>query len=192
MYSQYSEDDMYLPLLPDKGRCLDIGAWNPKIFSNSLALIEKGWSAVLVEPSPGPLQDLIRHHASNPEVKIIAAAVGLCPGMIEMHITDDAVSTSDEENRKVWAEKGSYYGRCFVPAITLAQIIHQFGGFDFVSIDAEGTSVELAKVLLATEMFPKVICVEHDNRLVELLAAAHARGYRSVGSNSTNLILEHA
>jgi len=57
-----------------------------------------------------------------------------------------------------------------------------------VSIDTEGTSVDLLHVLLATEMFPRCICVEHDGRAVEAQMAAQKRGYKQVYASAENLV----
>ncbi len=201
-YSQYGEDviiaEIFSRIQQDKFRLLDIGAWDPIEKSNSRLLIEAGWSAVLIEPSPTPLRNLIGAYgprfARKPDQDIIVlgAAVGLTGGMVKMAITDDAVSTSDPNVEKLWQEKGGYVGHAYFPVITLQDIFNQFGGpFDFVNIDAEGLSVELAIEYLKMEGFPKVICVEHDGRSVELMQVAAKRGYSAREMNGTNIILEH-
>ena len=67
MYSQNDEEKIILDLLKDQpvGRLLDIGAFDGKTFSNSLALFEKGWSGVVVEPNPESLVALIKLHGKN-------------------------------------------------------------------------------------------------------------------------------
>lgn len=198
-YSQYGEDkiiaEIFEKINQTKFRLLDIGAWDPIEKSNSRLLIERGWAAVLIEPSPTPLRNLINaygQHGSREDIIVVAAAVGLEPGMVRMAITDDAVSTSQPEVEELWKEKGGYLGHAWFPVITLKDIFNQFGGpFDFVNIDAEGLSVELAIEYLKMEGFPRVMCVEHDNRIVELSQAAQARGYNVRHTNGTNLILEH-
>lgn len=168
---------------------LDIGAWHAKTFSNTRALFELGWGGVLIEPSPNPLQGLVKEYGYVDRVKVIAAAVGVEAGMIEMEITDDAVSTSEQANIDQWRSHARFYGRMIVPVITIPDILNRFGKFDFVNIDAEGVSVDLLKVLLQTEMFPRCICVEHDNRIVEVMEAAQARGYKGVFTNQANVVL---
>ncbi len=201
-YSQYGEDlmiaEIFSRIQQDKFRLLDIGAWDPIEKSNSRLLIEAGWSAVLIEPSPTPLRNLIGAYGprfvrkANQEIIVVGAAVGLASGIVRMLITDDAVSTSSADVAKLWAEKGGYIGQGWFPSITLQDIFNQFGGpFDFVNIDAEGLSVELAIEYLKMEGFPKVICVEHDGRSVELMQVAAKRGYSAREMNGTNIILEH-
>lgn len=203
-YSQYGEDLIIQEIFSrinapaTSFRLLDIGAWDPIEKSNSRLLIEQGWSAVLIEPSPTPLRNLIGAYGprftrkANQEITIIGAAVGLAGGLVKMAITDDAVSTSDPAVETLWQEKGGYVGHAHFPVITLQDIFNRFGGvYDFVNIDAEGLSVELAIEYLKTEAFPRVLCVEHDGRQVELMQVAAKRGYSAREMNGTNIILEH-
>src|ERR1019366_3413834 len=71
--------------------CIEIGAWHFETFSNSRALIECGWKAVLIEPSPAPMIGLLDAYGENPNVTLINAAVALTENLIPLHITDDAV-----------------------------------------------------------------------------------------------------
>ncbi|SRR6266567_8798456 len=62
-YSQFEEQDHILRAfvrLDAPGRFLDIGAWDPITFSNTRALVEMGWSGVMIEPSPGPFIEILR------------------------------------------------------------------------------------------------------------------------------------
>lgn len=190
-YSQNDEERYILEATGNVKDCrlLDIGAWDPKIFSNSRALIEKGWQAVLIEPSPRPLESLLRAYGQHyPTVEIVAACVGIAAGMADMRISADAVSTLSEDIAIRWSKDGAYYGRMWVPQITLAQIFNQFGGFDFVNIDAEGVSADLFIELMNTEMLPACVCVEHDSRLVEVGAAASRRGYSQTYVSQENAV----
>ena len=86
-YSQNGEDAVVLRDLGDiKDPCiLDIGAGHPEKLSNSCAFIQRGWRAVLIEPSPTFFAELIRVHGKNPKVTLIHAAVGTEPRMVRFH-----------------------------------------------------------------------------------------------------------
>lgn len=62
MFSQFQEEAAILTAFEGKtvGRFLEIGAWDPITFSNTRALVELGWSGVMIEPSPGPFLELLR------------------------------------------------------------------------------------------------------------------------------------
>ncbi len=171
------------------GRFLDIGAWNPSELSNTRALFERGWGGVCIEPSPGPVKDLVREYgtAADSRVRVIAAAVGIEPGIVPMRMSDDALSGNDNP---AWAEKGGFYGWLHVPVITIQQILNQFGTFQMVSIDTEGTSTDLFLELLKSGTRPQCIVVEHDNRVVEIVTAAQEQGYTSRYISGENVVLE--
>lgn len=194
MYSQHEEERVIASIVPDSGRFLDVGGFHPKQLSNTRALFERGWGGVIVEPSPAPLRTLIQEYGGGEHVTVIGAAVGYSGGLIQMHCTDGPVSTHDKAIREVWESEQSsagqpYFGKWFVPEITFEQIINQFGSFDFVNIDTEGSSVDLLHRLLAIPMDPKCICVEHDGRASEVHGLMFDRGYKIAWGNGTNLIL---
>lgn len=231
MYSQQNEEQYVLAAAERteaKGmtrRLLDIGAWHATDKSNSRALIERGWSAVLIEPSPGPFVNLMRACTRCPDtppephgerksvlcercasvrygfdsrIELILAAVGIEEGLISLHATDDALSTSDDASYRKWCGgaarpgyDGGFYGQFLTPVLTLRKLFDFYGGdFQFASIDTEGTSVDLLYEMLRIGVHPECICCEHDGRLVEIGNAAAANNYDIVLQNDTNCVLE--
>lgn len=194
MFSQFNEDFHILEIvkrLSVPGRVLDIGAWDPKCFSNSRALIEAGWEAVLIEPSPGPLRALVAEYSQyHPRVSVVGASVAIETHPLTLAITDDAVSTSDPSNRETWREHAVWIGQMISPPITLQEIWNWFGRFDVVSIDVEGASVDLAIQYFKAGADPIAMIVEHDSRDIELMEVATAHGYSMRAKNGTNLVLE--
>lgn len=189
MYSQNDEERIILEHTPAAGRFLDIGAFDAKALSNTRALFERGWSGVCVEPSPGPLARLLEDYAFEDRVHVIGAAVGPERSLTQMWLTNDAVSTSNQDVYNTWKYTVNYYARLWVPTITLDNLINQFGPFHFVNIDAEGSSVDILRTLLKSPMLPACICVEHDSRGGEIMQIMTGSPYRIVGSNGENLIL---
>ncbi len=191
-YSQSGEQTAILAAFEGREcqrRFMDIGAWHPVQFSNSRALYELGWRGVMIEPSPQPMLNLIDAYGNDERITLIQAAVSLIPGFVSLHVSDDAISTASETEYERWKDAAKFRGRITVPVITLAQIAAQFGGFDFVSVDTEGTSAELFLQMLGLELFPTCVCVEHDGRLVEICEAATRNDYKLVFSNATNAVM---
>jgi len=188
MYSQYEEERFVLAAFPDKkdGRFLEIGAWHPTDKSNVRALFDLGWSGVCIEPSPGPLLNLLNEYGDEPRIALVAAAVGVEPGMVHMHVTDDAVSSSDRQQYDTWKEITKFRGMLHVPVITWHDITNRWGGFDMISLDAEGQSAELFLAMLTQGLQPKCVVVEHDNRLEQLCSAATPLHYNLTYANGTN------
>lgn len=189
-YSQGDEQEHILTALAaiPQGRFLDVGAFNPKVFSNTRALYERGWSGVMLEPAPEPFLSLLREYGDNERVTLIAAALGFDHGLARLWVTADATSTTSQEHYEKWRDICKFEGSYLVPTITWADVLNQFGSFEFVNIDAEGNSAELFMALLNTGMRPRCICVEHDGREGVLAAAAGPCGYRLVFRNGENAV----
>ena len=190
-FSQDGEQEWILRSVPEVGRFLDIGAWHATKFSNVRALFLQGWSGVLVEPHPDHAARLRRAYERHPSVVVMECAVALRAGRRLLHATDDAVSTMDLVTREKWREAAVYDREVLVECSTLEQVYDAAGPFDFVSIDAEGFSVDLAVRLFELPVrLPVCVCVEYDDRMGEVLDAAARARYRQVFSNGTNVVLQ--
>lgn len=192
-YSQHGEDSRVWAIAEHwgivRGRVLEIGAWHPIDKSNSRLFIENGWNAVLVEPAPKPLSDLVSRYNGDDEVLVLGFPITVHGGTIRMHLTDDALS--GETIPEQWRESGGFYGSADMNSMSVAAFLSQYGGdFDVVSIDVEGTSVDLFCELLNCGPRPRVVIVEHDRRLVEVNGIAERAHYRQAHVNGTNVIFE--
>lgn len=192
-YTQRDEEQFIIKATanvpPEDQRLLDIGAWHPIEKSNSRALIEAGWRAVLVEPSPMAVRALVQEYGFQDGISVMSAAVTVEQGSwVRLCISDDAVSSTEPTNIEQWKGRANYLGYMTVPGVTIADILNRSGKFSFVSIDTEGTSIDLFKQLIATEMFPPCIVVEHDGREGEAIDAAQARGYKLLYRSAENLV----
>ena len=189
MYSQGDEERYILAAFKDRkepGRFIDIGSWHPLQFSNVRALYGIGWSGVCIEPSPGPMLNLIAEYGSEPRITLIQAAVGVESGLRAMHISNDALSTASDSEYERWKDKAEFIGQVVIPVITLEQITNQWGGFDFWSIDAEGLSGDILVRMINLDLRPDCVCVEYGDRLSELCAKVTQHGYRLTYANGTN------
>ena len=195
MYSQYDEEIHIAAITaacePDRRRFLDLGAWEPKTFSNSRGLFEGGWSGVVVDPSPSAILKQVEEYGNEPRIEIASLAVGCVAGgygsILPIQITDDCVSTLLDG--KPLHPTAKYRGRIFVQVVPISDILMRFGmGFGFVNIDIEGQSVDIFHEALKCDLQPACYCVEHDDRMSELCAAATRAGYVLVYSNGVNAV----
>jgi FkbM family methyltransferase len=204
-YAQNGEDLIVLATFGDfVGRFLDIGACDGKVNSNTLALVERGWSGVLVEPSPKAFTMLQEIHRNNPKLTLVHAAVNtawhLRPfwetllDLDELSVigTDSLqYSTTESRKRDEWCvearlgERPSFY----IPTIPLSALF-AFGGVDFLSIDTEGTSVELFQAFPFESVRPWVVCVEHDGLIEDCKARVEPFGYREITRNLENILFK--
>jgi FkbM family methyltransferase len=168
-YSQNQEQEHILKYFGEfKGTLCDIGANDGKTFSNSLALIERGWKALLFEPSPKAFAKLTALHEANNNVICICKAVGIETGTFTLHesgphLPDQSdfslLSTLDAKEKARW--KGSVeFTPIEVDVITVDQVlsIADVESFDFITIDAEGLDIEILKTFDLGKT--KLVCVE--------------------------------
>jgi FkbM family methyltransferase len=171
------------------GTLLDIGAADGKTFSNSLALIEAGWTAMCIEPSPGQFIALKALHGTNPLVRLVHAAVGLDGHMVPFFDSPDLVSTTEAAHRDKWSAQTTFREH-YVAQVTPAELLLQFGGgFDLISIDTEGTSTDLYFAMVAAGFNPTAWIVEHDGRQIEIANHAGQHGWNVRYLDGNNLIL---
>ena len=189
MYSQHNEEEIILRHFGDRvGRFLDIGAHDGKVCSNIYALVERGWSGVCVEGCPDSCAGLIRTHGDNPRVTIVNMVVSADhPGMTKFYASPDLLSTTHEGHRAQWLELGRYHA-IYVMAFPLASILAAFPGpYEFVSIDTEGTSVDIMKTIPAHSLGVELMCVETGGQDAEIMAYCKSEGLRiteRVGCNT--------
>lgn len=162
MYSQNDEERVILDLFATQqsGHLLDIGAFDGKTFSNSLALIERGWSGVLVEPNPTSLKALIDLHGQNGKVQIIGGLVSPEPGLKKFFTCNDAVSTTDEQFTELWKSAGVKFQPIWLPPVHPAEIVYGHR-FDFITVDVEDGTLPIIRSMISAFTQAKVVCVEH-------------------------------
>src|SRR5205807_7496358 len=116
---------------------------------------ERGWSGMLIEPSPAAFIKLRDLHAGNQNLRLVNAAVGLDQNLVKFYDCADGVSTTEEANRDKW-KSAAQFTEHWVPQVTIGQLTNQFGGgWDLISIDTEGTSTNLFLEALGRGLRPR-------------------------------------
>lgn len=192
-YSQNNEQHYITEFFKDNkdGRFIDIGAYDFRTFSNTLALIEKGWSGVGIEPSPFAFIAAMKTCEQYPQIKLVNAAISTTPGLVEFaESKGDAIGTTSKSHESVWATQVKYQ-HIYVNTITIREILRVFGEqFDFISLDVEGTNLEILKTLPLQIMNPSLICIEHEGKIDEI--KNYCQGYEELHRNGENIILKKA
>ena len=126
------------------GRFLDLGAFDGIECSNTRWLALNGWSGVCVEPAAHPFHRLAELYADRPDILCVNALIDTDPGLRTFwYSPTDLVSTTEDEHLKVW-DGTARFVETIACAVTLEQLLDRVGaGFEFVSIDTEGTSIDL-------------------------------------------------
>jgi FkbM family methyltransferase len=204
-YSQYGEDDTVLQIFAQRGlhhgRFLDIGAYDGKTFSNTLAFVERGWGGVLVEPSPTPLKALLERYRDSLNVTIVNAVIAAQGGRELVKLYDamgDGLSTTEPSHVKRWRAAVERVGNGFSPFWTMQlpvwELVTVFPGpYQLVSIDTEGTSAAIWHAMpdeALTETMAAI--VEHDgetDKIKWIEQRGRDRGFQAVVVNGTNTIM---
>lgn len=200
-YSQNGEDKIVYDYFDGYiGTVLEIGANDGKTFSNSLALIEQGWHAVLFEPGH-TYRDLYELHKSNHErVHTYNFGIGKRPGRSKFwqsgsHVkngTDTGlVSTTDFKETVRWSNQGVQFKEVDIELVTFDWVNAIYQQFDFISIDVEGKDWEVLKQIDLIDTGCKCLCVEwNSNRDLGYLFTSYANnyGFRLIHKNAENMI----
>ncbi len=196
MYAQNAEDDLITTFFRGHvGRLIDVGAYDGKFLSNSLRLIELGWSAVCIEPSPGACKTLIDQHRDNERVEIVNAAIAPVasePKLMEWYDCPDAVSTLSTAHAELWTrDGGTKFRKIYIHTTTMSAVLDRFGyDFDAVLIDVERMNLEVLQQFPFDRMpATKLICVEHDQEVEKIEAMLAPLGFSRLTLNAENLIL---
>lgn len=172
MYSQNKEEKHIVEYFGNvKGTLLSIGENDGKTFSNALRLIELGWNAVLVEPSPtafAKLQEL--HKERTNQVQCLQLAIADKCGAFSFfesgtHLNqgDTALLSSlDPEEIKRWDKSGENFEEITVECVDFEKLLQisnrELDGFEFITIDAEGVDLIILKQIELTNTM--LLCIE--------------------------------
>ena len=193
MYTQNDEEDFILAHFEGKppGRFYDIGAWNGVKFSNVLALIERDWHGVMVEPEFESFRALIGNMAPYiNQVQLVNAAVAINSSVVPFWSSNgDAVSTLDTAHRDLWSEAIGGMRKYFIKTMALTELFNAFGPAEFISLDVEGTNLELFKALPFHWNELSLIVAEHEGNIDEMCQIAAPFGFAKIHTTSENLIL---
>lgn len=216
-YSQNGEQSQILKYFGDfRGCVLDVGANDGILLSNSRALIESGWSAVLVEPAHVPFQKLVGlyipsvtppvggdkvHSILNKEtgIQCVEAAITTQDGPLEFYSSGthlkkgdtDLLSTSRPEELARWKKSGEVFTKTVVRGITFETLVKETGltRADFISIDAEGADYDILKQIDLTAVGCRLLCVEVNARGdAEFTAYVKQHGMKLLWSSYENRI----
>lgn len=174
-YSQNSEEKIILDYFKgkDKGVLLDVGANDGVTFSNSLALIQRGWYAWLIEPDKDAYEKLWERHKEKQNTQVTCYNIAIADKTGDMdfyksgtHLNKNdtgLLSTLSEKDYDKW-KTTTAYTKTTARALTIADLLGDWipNYFDFITIDAEGMDLVILKQMDLKKLCCKLICVEYN------------------------------
>ncbi len=165
-----------------QGAAIEVGAVDGVFFSNTYALEQEGWLCLAIEANPEYAAALMRNRKHG-----MSCACGAKSGTAELSVFDirsgDHVAvTSINPNEQLVSQYGAtLVKKCAVPLRTLDECIAIFGGFqkiDIVSIDTEGTELDVLRGFSIKHWNPSLIVVEDNyGNNCELSDYLKSKGY---------------
>lgn len=182
--SQLSQDMFVLTYLGFKrdGYFVEFGATNGVDLSNTW-LLEKefDWKGILAEPSKNWHEDLSKNRTCNIENKAVWIKSNETLTFLEATVPE--LSTIDDfRSIDIHSRKGKTYE---VETISLEDLLNKYGApslMDYLSIDTEGSELDILSNFDFEKFKFKVITVEHNftsNRL-KIYQLLTSKGYRQV------------
>jgi len=201
MYGQNGEDDIikqFLASLPEDQvvrRFLDVGGYDPKVFSNTRCLVEAGWVGTYVEPAPGNFNRFLAEYAGNDGLTLVNAAVTRESQLIEFWDSGgDAVSSMVPEHVAKWTIGHIKFRKYLTKSITWGELFDAINvennPVSVLSLDVESMNIELFRLLPIMRLMPalRVFVVEHDGHQNEMEMVLNPLGFKRHHFNGENII----
>ena len=166
-YSQNKEDLIIEKIIGKKksGKYIDIGANDPIRFNNTYKFYKMGWSGANIEPNIKKYETLKSKRYRDLNLNI---AISEKSESVDFYnFNPDTLSTISAAVAKQYQDMGFIYlGVRTVVCSTLAEItdlVEIDGDYDLLTIDTEGSELEILKTNIWSRNRPHVVCVETIN-----------------------------
>ena len=167
-YSQWGEDQFIIEYFKDKqkGIYLDIGCFNPFMYSNTCLLHQKGWMGINIDINPTSI-DLF--NIARPNDFNICTTVNNEKKLFEVYLDDpfSPLNTLDSKFYKNLDKSFSTNKKSIsVESKSIDEIISLSDiktDIDFINIDVEGSDYKILTQIDIQKLKPKLISIETHN-----------------------------
>lgn len=162
--SQYSQDDQQEWLLryfgDHVGVAVDVGANDGTLFSNTLAMEERGWRVLCIEPNPDNYGKLLTRRQ-----EVCQSAISDYTGTGQFSIVKLQKYDSDPGSSLTPLRILSVDHTISVPVTTLDILFedHEIDHVDFLNLDIEGGEADALKGLNLDKYKPRLILIEDNH-----------------------------
>lgn len=165
-FSQSGEDMIVRGEFEDgyKGVYVDVGAYHPKLFSNTYYFYRRGWKGVVVDPS---LEMIEKHKQIRPLDIQVNVGVGKKEKVMEYFVMDKGATNTFDENemkKSVDLAGRKLLEKRMVAVLPLRKILYQYLDkgvkIDLLSVDTEGMDLEVLQSMDWEKYQPKIVIAE--------------------------------
>ena len=167
-YSQWGEDQYIVEYFKDKnkGIYLDIGCFNPFMYSNTCLLYNKGWCGINIDINPTSI-DLFK--IARPNDFNICTTINDVKKSFKVFL-DDPFSPVNTLDKKFYERLGKSFSdnkKIFnIESKSIDEVINLGGikkDIDFINIDVEGSDYKILTQINIHKIKPKLISIETHN-----------------------------
>lgn len=181
-----------------KGHYVEVGAFHPKLYSNTYLFYKRGWTGVCIEPRPGAKEEFLK---VRPKDIFLSMGAGEKKDVLEyMEFDDPAANTFSSEQAKINVEVAGrkLKQKINVAVMPLRDILASCGmdkvKIDLLSVDVEGMDWEVLNSNDWEKYRPEVVICEDLDFDFEKVQSSKttkflmSKGYRLVGKTPFSLI----
>lgn len=196
-YAQHGEDVIIRQFFPEgyKGVCIDVGAVDGILMSNTFSFEKDGWFCICCEANPTMYESLKMNR-----LEAVHGAIG-SQDLLEGEFTivnltaqdgnETAVSaiTIDERLLRQHEFLNPEIRKVNVPMYTLDTVLLKYPALnkiDFLSIDTEGTELDVLKGFDIAKWMPKLFVIENNYNDPEIEDYLETFGYTKVRRLAVN------
>lgn len=172
------------------GTYCEVGAFNGVDLSNTKLFYDWDWKGINFEPNPANYAQLC---ITQPTAINLCCAVGeRCVDSVELWTCPDKpiVTAIQPPDWYVQSDAGGWQNmtKIQVPMLTLtaALTIHGIRALDLLSVDTDGTELEVLRGLDFTQWQPRLIITEYTAGLAPIAAHLAKYGYRQAYTSAIN------
>lgn len=166
-YSQGKEDVFIDRFLKNKkkGFYVDVGANDPSRFNNTKRFYKRGWQGINVEPNVILINKINRERKRDINLNI---GIGKAKGEMMMYVFyPDTLSTFSREKADEYIKQGfAIEKESKIEIRTLKDVLDQYAKgakIDFLTVDTEGTDLDVLQSNDWNNYRPTLLCVEVNN-----------------------------
>lgn len=165
-HSQLQQDLIALFLFKNNhGIFCEVGGGDGITYSNSFLLEKMGWMGLIVEPARTNLSNIISSRSCKLSPKAAWSVSGLNLKFVETENRELSTLVEFKNSDSNASDRISISGEYLVQTITLTEVLREYNfprNFEYLSIDTEGSELEVLKGLDFDQFSPILITIEHN------------------------------